>query len=425
MKITGIIAEYNPFHTGHAYHLKKARESSGCDYIVVVMSPDFVQRGEPAVFDKFTRARMALLGGADLVLELPVCYACGSAEYFAMGAVALLDGLGAADTLCFGCETPSRSLLLRSAQVLDQEPKEYTNTLREGLRLGLTYPQSRARAIAGYFASHSGDLPANSAGAAGLENDWSGFFSSPNNILGMEYCKAIRHLHASMAPLPIRRLGSGYHDPVLGGGYCSATALRKGLAGSERLDSLLPYVPAECQALFSSACGRPIMPDDLMPWLTRQLLIMTDFSGIFDVSPDLSDRILKLRYSLTGKSWAETVAAIKTRQITEARIRRVLLHIILDISQELADSCREDGPIFYARILGFRREAAPLLRRIKETSRLPLITKPSAAARSLKGPAARMLQMDFTASHLYRSLLTAKYGMPFCSEAETGPVILP
>ena len=125
MNITGIIAEYNPFHSGHAYHIQKAREISGADYIVAVMSPDFVQRGEPAVFDKYTRTRAALLGGADLVLELPVLYACASAEYFALGAAALLDGLGAVDSLCFGSETPSLSLFLQSAKILEEEPEAY------------------------------------------------------------------------------------------------------------------------------------------------------------------------------------------------------------------------------------------------------------------------------------------------------------
>ena len=132
MNITGIIAEYNPFHSGHAYHIQKAREISGADYIVAVMSPDFVQRGEPAVFDKYTRTRAALLGGADLVLELPVLYACASAEYFALGAAALLDGLGAVDSLCFGSETPSLSLFLQSAKILEEEPRHTAGRCKRG-----------------------------------------------------------------------------------------------------------------------------------------------------------------------------------------------------------------------------------------------------------------------------------------------------
>lgn len=442
MKTAGIIAEYNPFHTGHAYQLRKARERSGCDYTLVVMSPDFVQRGEPAIFDKYTRARMALLGGADVVVELPLCYASASAEYFALGAVALLDSLGAADVLCFGCETPDLSLLQTCAQVLDQEPESYRRALREGLRRGLTYPQAGARALAGLSHPSVRSIPgtpslspAGSFSAASPqkqdvlsgdgETELSKFFSTPNNILGVEYCKAIRRLGSSLAPLPLRRKGRGYSDPALEGEFCSATALRQGIARQKESGELLPYIPQECRGLFLSACQTPLYPDDLMPWLTRQLLIQEDFSRVFDVSPDLSRRIGRMRYSLTGKSWTETVGAVKTRQMTEARIRRALLHIILDLPQDLADRCRDEGPVFYARVLGFRKTAAPLLRRIKENSRIPLITRPAAAARSLTGLAGEMLAADFAASHLYRSLLAAKYHLPFRSEQEMGPVILP
>ena len=405
MNITGIIAEYNPFHSGHAYHIQKAREISGADYIVAVMSPDFVQRGEPAVFDKYTRTRAALLGGADLVLELPVLYACASAEYFALGAAALLDGLGAVDSLCFGSETPSLSLFLQSAKILEEEPEAYRRALQKGLRQGLTYPQARAGALAGHIPDR--------------------FFSSPNNILGVEYCRALRRLSSSIRPLPLQRLGSGYHDSSLKEGFCSATALRRGLAKGQSSQSLLPYVPEECRQVFSGACRHPVFPDDLMPWLTRQLLIRTDFTDIFDVTADLSDRLVNLSCSLIGKSWEQTVAAVKTRQMTEARIRRVLLHILLNIRQDLADECRAQGPVFYARILGFRKKAGPLLRQLKKSSRLPLLTKPAAAAGQLSGAGPDMLDLDFRVSHLYRSILTSRYGLPFKSEYQMGPLILP
>ena len=198
MRTVGIIAEYNPFHTGHEYHIRKARELSGADYVIVVMSPDFVQRGEPAVFDKYTRTRMALQGGADLVIELPVCYATGSAEYFAEGATALLDSLGTVNTLCFGGESDDISLFQNIADILIQEPKEYTDLLRSFLKQGMTYPQARCQALSHYLKNQISD-PSSSAllpdqcKLPDLETV-TDFLSTPNNILGIEYCKALKKL---------------------------------------------------------------------------------------------------------------------------------------------------------------------------------------------------------------------------------------
>ncbi|MDO4324374.1 MAG: nucleotidyltransferase family protein [Lachnospiraceae bacterium] len=415
MHTVGVIAEYNPFHTGHSYHLEKAKEISGADYAVVVMSPDFVQRGEPAIFDKYTRTRMALQNGADLVIELPVCYATGSAEYFAQGAVALLDRLGITDTLCFGGESDDTGLFYRTAGILLSEPDAYAQELRRLLKEGKTYPQARSRALAEYFSQETSGCPA---------HEFQEFLSTPNNILGIEYCKALLSMNSRISALSLRRNGSGYGSLALEGSYCSATALRGGILEGCSEKSLFRYIPGNCRELFRKAAENPRTPEELTSCLMEKLLSEDSYDHILDITPELSDRIRSLRFFCIGKSFDETVALLKTKQITEARIRRALLHLILGIRTDTVESFRSRGTVYYAKALGFRRETAPLLHSLKEKSSLPFITKNARALDILQGPGRQMWEMDLFASHLYRGLAANQSHTPFRSEYEISPVII-
>lgn len=440
MRTVGIIAEYNPFHTGHEYHLKKAKEAAEADFTVVVMSPDFVQRGEPAVFDKYTRARMALLCGADLVLELPVCYATGSAEFFAEGASALLQGLGVVDALCFGSESGELSLFRQMADVLAEEPPLYQLRLREGLRQGQTFPRARAEALRSYLAQRerprsagdaslcpSGQDISSGEGAANLLYE---FLSAPNNILGVEYCKALRRLHSSIEPIPVKRLGSGFNSQTLEGTFCSATAMRRGMGlpperqSGEEMVRLLSYVPENCRGLFLESCSRTVSPDDLLPYLNERLLLAKSCCHILDISDDLSERIRRLRYSCVGKTYEEITALLKTKQMTEARIRRALLHLILGVTAADVERFRSEGTVFYARLLGFRSAAAPLLHEIKKRGSLPLVSKVAGASSSFRPQAEKMWEQDLSAAHLYRMIHAAKYHAAFRTEYEISPIII-
>ncbi|MDY3248980.1 MAG: nucleotidyltransferase family protein [Candidatus Choladocola sp.] len=417
MNAVGIVAEYNPFHTGHRYHLEQAKKCSGAEYCIVIMSPDFVQRGEPALFDKYTRTGMALMGGADLVLELPVCYATGSAEYFAQGSTALLQKLGVVSSLCFGSETDDPSLFPTVSEILNEEPEDYRTRLRDCLREGMTFPQARSAALGDAYAE---------------------FLSTPNNILGLEYCKALKKMNSSIHPHPIRRKGDGFHSESLNGEFCSATAIRSAVCGSllqyknmadtgstsPSTEAVLSYIPEESRKLFLSSCSTIVLPDDLMMHLTGKLLSRSAFDDIFDISPELSDRIRTLRFSLMGNTWEETVTKLKTRQITEARIRRALLHLILGIDQVSVDTFRKKGTVFYGRILGFRKSAAPLLHEIRQKADIPLISKTSRASLLLDDTGKQMWEQDLFASHLYRSIRAVRYHLPFRTEYEYSPVIL-
>ena len=201
MKVNGIVAEYNPFHNGHAYQMKHAKEATGADYTIIVMSGNFMQRGAPALLDKFTRAKMALECGADLVLELPTCYAASSAEFFAKGSVALFDKLGVTTNLCFGSECGNIDTLSRIAEIFYTEPEPYVESLRCNLKKGMSFPIARTWALLQYAPSLSDDKDV---------------LSSPNNILGIEYLKALMSRNSKIVPFTTTRVGADYHDKRLG-----------------------------------------------------------------------------------------------------------------------------------------------------------------------------------------------------------------
>ncbi|MCI6867388.1 MAG: nucleotidyltransferase family protein [Lachnospiraceae bacterium] len=423
MRTVGIIAEYNPFHTGHAYHIAQAKKISGADYAMVIMSPDFVQRGTPAVFDKYTRTQMALQCGADLVIELPVCYASGSAEFFAEGAIALLNRIGVVDTLVFGAEHDDLALFQATADLLLEEPEAYSKMLKAFLKEGFTYPKARSEALIRTLESNTFSCIQNDSG--NTQSYLSSFLSSPNNILGIEYCKALKKTKSRIMPIPLLRFGSSYNSTSLDGVFCSASALREGIQREEDMEELLPFIPVSCRPLFLDSLKRTVFADDMLPFIVNKLLTEQSFSHILDISLDLSERIQNLRFPSIGKSFDELSESLKTKQVTKARINRALVHLLLDIRTDAVDSFRQKGTVFYAKVLGFSKNAVSLLHAIKENSDLPFLTKPAKADSLLQGAGLNMWKQDLYASHLYRSVVSCKYHVPFRTEWETSPIILP
>ena len=423
MRTVGIIAEYNPFHTGHAYHIAQAKKISGADYAMVIMSPDFVQRGTPAVFDKYTRTQMALQCGADLVIELPVCYASGSAEFFAEGAIALLNRIGVVDTLVFGAEHDDLALFQATANLLLEEPEAYSKMLKAFLKEGFTYPKARSEALIRTLESNTFSCIQNDSG--NTQSYLSSFLSSPNNILGIEYCKALKKTKSRIMPIPLLRFGSSYNSTSLDGVFCSASALREGIQREEDMEELLPFIPVSCRPLFLDSLKRTVFADDMLPFIVNKLLTEQSFSHILDISLDLSERIQNLRFPSIGKSFDELSESLKTKQVTKARINRALVHLLLDIRTDAVDSFRQKGTVFYAKVLGFSKNAVSLLHAIKENSDLPFLTKPAKADSLLQGTGLNMWKQDLYASHLYRSVVSCKYHVPFRTEWETSPIILP
>lgn len=410
MTVNGIIAEYNPFHNGHLYQLGQSRRLTGADYTVVVMSGDFVQRGAPALCDKHTRAHMALSCGADLVLELPASYAVASAEYFAAGAVSLLDRLGVISHLCFGSECGSTEALNQVAAVLLAEPDDYLSALKQLLKQGKTYPDARAEALRQCRPELSGD---------------SKLLSSPNNILGIEYIKALLRQNISIRPVTIKRLGNGYHDRSAGAPFCSALAIRQALFSGASPEFFAGQMPEEAAGLLGSWLDThaPMQNERLSLPLYYKLLSESSrgFSAYLDVSPALSERILNHLGEYRG--FADFCNLLKTKELTYTRISRCLLHILLNIKKEEMPS---SGTPFipYARVLGFRKSAAPLLTAISKNSSIPLITKLADAKERLEEDALIMLQKDIQISQFYQGICALENRLPIRNEYSIPLVIL-
>ncbi len=424
MKTAGIIAEYNPFHNGHRYQIEELRARTGADHIVIAMSGDFVQRGEPAIYDKYTRTRMALSAGADLVLELPSVFATSSAEDFAACGVALLDRIGAVDILCFGSECGDISALKMIAQLLVREPGAFSDSLRVQLRAGNSFPKAREYAVREWLAQNRGGDGSEKGGTVPPQT----LLSSPNNILGIEYMKALQKRDSRIQPYTIKRRGKGYHDTNLAPDwhgnnqkmdFASASAIRKAICEGEPelASSQMPVLPDEA--------ATPVFLDDLSPLLNYRLLELCrtgqDLTAFSDVSPELADRIEN--QLLQFSSFTERIRLLKTKQYTYTRISRALTHILLGITTSMTESGRACDYAPYARILGFNRSAAPLLTRLKEKSGIPLITKTANAAGILPTDVLELFRQDIYCSHVYQTIVRQKSGILSPNEY-THPIVI-
>ena len=427
MKIVGLITEYNPFHAGHLYHMQQARELTGADYCVVLMSGSFVQRGEPAIFDKYRRTKAALLAGADLVLEMPVAFSTASAHEFAAYGVALLSAIGV-DAVVFGSECGQIEILKQAAYALNHESVEFQERLRKGLKAGLTYPQARAKALGetqagGTRVENVEDFHANTD--VSNSHIWSSILNSPNNILGIEYLRAAEDLHSPMEFYTISREGSGYHEDTLAdANFPSASAIRGIIRNSlskdkDLLDILASHLPAVTHPAYTGAV--PVFVDDFSGLLNATVLQMQATFSIADLSPELAARLTKPPYF--PLSFEERIQALKTRQLTYTRVSRALLHLVLGMREEDISRWKDEGYALYARILGFRRQSSPLLSCLHKKSSIPLITKMADAAQNLAPSALALLEQEVYASHLYQTVRIKRGGV-FQNEYTEGLVFV-
>ena len=427
MNITGIIAEYNPFHNGHLYQIDRVRQS-GSDFIVIVMSGDFLQRGTPAILDKWSRTQMALSAGADLVIELPAVFATASAQYFARGGVSILDKLGVVDSISFGCETDDLSLLKECASYLWKEPDTFKEKLQSYTKEGMPFPKARAKALQAILGTNAAS-----------------FISSPNNILALEYCIALLERDSSIKPMPLLRKGSGYHEETLTAGLLpSATAIRELLSntctkhsdlatatdkntesfcnslglklGNFNFTQLSDAVPGTVASIIKENSNQLLLSKDALSLLLKyKLLSERNYLDKYaDVTPDLADKIRKnLNHFQTFSQFADL---LKSKDLTHTRITRALIHILLNITQDMYTDVKANDYAPYARVLGFRKRALPLLSEIGKNTSIPLITKLANAHTLLSPQDYTLLEHDIFCSHVYESVVADKSGMPFRNE---------
>ncbi|MBD2846128.1 nucleotidyltransferase [Paenibacillus sp. IB182496] len=390
MRTVGVVVEYNPFHNGHQLHLRESRAASAAEAVVAVMSGPFLQRGEPALVDKWLRAEMALRGGCDLVLELPVAYATQAAEWFAYGAMATLEATGVVDSVCFGSESGDLKALQCIARTLADEPPAFRSELRQLLQRGLQYPAAYSEAVVRYMRA----IGEPEAAAFPL--------AQPNNTLGLHYMLALERLGSPILPLTIRRQKAGYHEQQpQDSRIASATALRRMLESGAALDELAPYVPATTLQLLQTAATEPggcrSWPD-YFPQLLHALLTHTPDSlfAIREMNEGLEHRILHALPRLKTLGYEELVQAVATRRYTRTKLQRALLAVLLGQQKHAQTPDMLRSGVDYIRVLGFNATGRRLLRRMRTTASLPILLS---AARAPEG--LRYLELDVRASAIY------------------------
>lgn len=406
IKVTGIVCEYNPFHNGHSFHIRQTRNLCGSDYIIGVMSGCFTQRGTPAVTDKYTRTRMALLSGCDMIIELPVRYATSSAEGFSSAAIETLKHSGITDSVCFGSEQGNLENLKLIARILKEEPEEYRKDLLDEMRKGSSYPAAREYALNTYI---KGISPAHSDYA---------FEYKPNNILALEYIKAC--LDNTIIPYTIKRTDEGYHNLQLTK-VCSAAAIRHQLTISDNTASIKDYVPDATLKLLKTYVTHEDFSLVLYAALSARINELELYN---DMSKGLASRIRKNLCQYNG--WNTFIQLIKSRQYTYTRVQRALLHCMLGIkSSAHSDTfAYSKYHVPYIRVLGFKKEASVLMKSLNESADVPVITRPARASEVLDDFGIQLINEDISASELYRQVVLHKYNTNNTANEYTNGLII-
>ncbi len=365
MKVLGFITEYNPFHFGHKYHLEESIRKTGASHTLAIMSSSFVQRGEPSIVDKWTKAKIAIENGVDLVIELPFIYSVQSAELFALGGIKTLDALNIVNYISFGSESGNLKPLLEIAKLLSHEPYEFRLKLKENLSLGLSFPSARSRAVCDYMKTNSS-----------YNYDYEAILKQSNNILAIEYLKAIESLNSAIKPIAISRQGSDYKDATISGKYASATAIRRSILekGLKSIDGLLPRPSYDHLLAFYNEYNKFNEIDNYYSVL-KYLLYFKDKESIrkiLDIEHGLENRLIEK--SLVSTSVKEIIKNTSSKRYPMTRIQRILIHLLSGLSGEtIKDLYTKDVP--YIRFLGANEKGLELLNLIKERSDIYLLTK--------------------------------------------------
>ena len=341
MKICAIICEYNPFHNGHLHQLREAKRLSGADSILCIMSGNFVQRGEAAIMDKFTRAKHAIYAGADVVIELPTVFATSNAELFAKGAVHILSSIPSVSTLCFGCETADKEAFIKTAKLLSKEPKEVSEKIKQAVSEGKSYAKARSEAWKGLISDE--------------------LLNSPNNILGLEYTKAILAKNSSIEILPIHRIGAKYNDEQLQENYSSASAIRIGIQNQTLIQNQVPdYVFKDL----------PKELDEALDKLEKYAILSrskAEIARVCDCNEGLENALKKAAILN-----APLIDTLTSARYTSSRIRRIALQNLLKIDESFIRDALVNN--LYLRILAIKKERQDILTALSEAN-CPIIAR--------------------------------------------------
>ena len=432
MKVTGIIAEYNPFHNGHAYHIGETKKRLSSDYVVVVMSGNYVQRGAPTILDKYSRTKMALECGADLVLELPTCFATASAEYFAFGGISILDKLGIVDSVCFGTESLDKNKNLldeedakdsdfteeeqkkiiekfeKIAELLTEEPKEYKDVFYDGMKKGLSYAAARSNGV-----------------RAILGDEYAEIIDTSNNILAIEYLRALKKIGSNVKPVPIPRMLASHHDTMITEGFSSATAIRNAIFNKYDFNSIADTVPEKAFSILMDAylVSFPIFRDDFSLVVGSKILEASskeELEKYFGIKKEFANRIFNMRNEF--KNFSQFRELIAAKNSNKATASRALMHIALGTTKESMQHFLDYDAIDAVKVLGFRNESKEVLSEIKNNSKIKLVTK--LADYKPENPELDMICQTTKADMIYRMVAMNKFDSEIKNPFEEEVVII-
>lgn len=406
MYITGIVAEYNPFHNGHLYQLKLSKKLTHSDFVIAVMSGNFTQRGTPSIVNKFVRTQMALSSGVDMVLELPLPFATASAERFCEASVSLLNKTGIVNILSFGSETANLNLLKDIASLLAHEDNLLSSLIKKYLSNGYSFPLARQAAVLDCFNNNLPSLYCKETVKQTLQN--------PNNILGIEYIKALMKYNANIEPLTIKRQIAQYHDCNIYDHYASATAIRKHML-SNNLDSIKQCMPLESYSLLKNHTA--LMPtwDHMNEFLYYRLIFSnkSDLYSLWDIPKELLHSIIN--YSKNTLSASEMIDQVTSKTYTRATVQRSLLRILFNILDEDMKKLQTLDWIPYIRVLGCKKDASILLSHLHKHAHVPIITNLQSSYQTLNKEGRILLDYELRANAIYQYLVknTSKYYQDF------------
>lgn len=370
MKVVGLITEYNPFHLGHKHHLNMSKNITKADYTIAIMSGSFVQRGEPSIVDKWTKAKMAIDNGVDLVLELPFIFSTQGAELFAFGSIALLNSLNIVDYIAFGSELNNLNFLKEIADILVEEPYYYKERLKHYLDLGNSFPASRSNALEDYYSKYK----IKDIDSQNIKN----ILKMSNNILAIEYLKALKNLNSKIQPITIKRIGSSYKENILNHKIASATSIRHTiLNNNNNIDLIKEYVPSAtyCHLIDYINKYESFNTLDNYNQIIQYLLRFSnknDLSKIIDMEIGLENRLVEKSNEFNDID--SFLSSTISKRHTQTRIQRILIHLMTNLKKDIFENLLPYHPS-YIRVLGTNKKGFLLLNNIKENSTVPIVTK--------------------------------------------------
>jgi len=395
MNLLGLIVEYNPFHNGHKYHLEKSKEKTNATHTMAIMSGSFLQRGEPALFDKYTRAEMAVKNGVDLVIELPTLYACQSAEIFSHGAISILNSLNCVNSVCFGSEEGSIEILSTIAKILVQEPEEFKSALKKHLDDGHVFPLARSKALFEYIKAQN-LLHLN-------ENQLQQVLNSSNNILGIEYIKSLIKLSSNIKPYTITRIASEYNSNDISGNICSATAIRNVLREGANLSHVENVIPKSTFNEINSKIDNNFSPVfDYMFYNILSSMIIRDYDNLhsyFEVNEGIENKIYSNIF--TSSNLEDLINSTKSKRYTMTKIKRTLNNILLGIKKEDVIRVKDLNSVPYIRVLAFNNKGREIIKKIKTSSDVEIITKFSKISHIEDSTFKTLIKYDLKSSNMY------------------------